>query len=150
MEMKLLSSFVTALVLGVSITTGSEEEPPMTPETFLKDYEQALASQDWLQVAPLIHEDCTVTFSNGSTHRGKVAVRTAFERNFELIEDEEYTISEVHWVTRTEDFAVVTYVYDWSGLIRGERASGAGRGTSTLKREGEVWLLVSEHLGPKD
>ncbi|MEM6915143.1 MAG: nuclear transport factor 2 family protein [Verrucomicrobiota bacterium] len=121
----------------------------MTPESYLTQYEQALASQDWSQVAPLIHDDCTVTFSNGTTHRGKEAVRKAFERNFELIEDEEYAISEVHWAAREANFAVVTYVYDWSGLIQGEKASGSGRGTSTLKGNGDIWLLISEHLGPK-
>ena len=118
------------------------------PEDFVARYERALATQEWGEVAPLIHPECTVTFSNGSCHQGKENVQAAFEKNFELIKNEEYAISEVHWVVKTEHVAVYTFAYRWAGLIGGEEASGSGRGTSTLVNEEGKWLLVSEHLGP--
>lgn len=128
----------------------ADETKDMKPEAFIHLYEKALATQDWEQVSPLIHPDCTVTFSSGACHKGKDAVRIAFQRNFDLIKDETYSISEVHWVTKTEDHAVFTYCYAWSGIIAGEKASGEGRGTSTITRVDANWQLVAEHLGAKD
>jgi ketosteroid isomerase-like protein len=121
----------------------------MKPEDFVTRYEKALATQEWDRVAPLIHPDCTVTFSNGTCHHGKEKVRAAFQRNFDLIEDEAYSITDLHWVVKSEGFAVFTYSFNWSGKVDGEDASGSGRGTSTLKSESGTWQLVSEHLGPK-
>ena len=120
----------------------------MTPADFISRYEQALASQDWAKVAPLIHLNCSVTFSSGQIHRGKAAVEKAFRANFDLIKDEEYAMSDLHWIVKGETFAVCTFVYHWSGVINGKPASGSGRGTSSLVKEEGDWLLVAEHLGP--
>ena len=65
----------------------------MNPEEFIQKYEHALATQDWGQVAPLVHGDACVTFSNGAVHRGKPEVGRAFEKNFTLIKDETYSIT---------------------------------------------------------
>ena len=121
----------------------------MTPEDFINLYEEALASQRWEKVDPLIHPNCTVTFSNGKCHQGKDQVRSAFQQNFDLIKDEDYSISDLHWVVRGADFAVFTYSFHWSGVIHGESASGSGRGSSTIIFEAGAWVLVSEHLGPR-
>jgi len=118
----------------------------MTPDAFLAAYEAALVTQDWDQVAPLVHPDAAVTFSNG-THRGKDEVEAAFRKNFAAIEDETYAIRDVHWVSRDDTFAVCQYTFAWSGLVNGKPAKGGGRGTSVLKKEGDRWLLLTEHLG---
>ncbi|MCG8601838.1 MAG: nuclear transport factor 2 family protein [Verrucomicrobiales bacterium] len=120
----------------------------MTPDEFITRYEQALASQEWEMVEPLIHENSSVTFSNGQIHRGKGAVEKAFRTNFDLIKEEEYAMSDLHWVLKNETFAICTFVYHWSGVINRKPASGSGRGTSSLVKEGEAWQLVAEHLGP--
>ena len=78
----------------------------MNPESFLAKYEAALATQDWQQVDPLIHPDACVTFSSGTAHMGKQAVRQAFERNFSLIQNETYKMENVHWVKQGTDTAV--------------------------------------------
>ncbi len=121
----------------------------MTPETFIKAYEAALASQDWPQVDPLVHPDACVTFSSGAVHMGKTAVRHAFERNFALIQDETYQIDNVHWVMRGEATAVYLFTFRWSGLINGKPASGAGTGSTVLVNGANGWQLLVEHLGPK-
>jgi ketosteroid isomerase-like protein len=121
----------------------------LTPETFIKKYEAALATQDWQQVAPLVHPDVCVTFSSGSMHIGKAAVRQAFERNFSLIQDETYVIENVHWVKKGEDTAVYLFTFRWSGIINGKSASGAGTGSSVLINSADGWQLLVEHLGPK-
>ncbi len=118
------------------------------PEEFVERYQQALATQRWASVEPLVHPDVCVTFSTGAVHRGKAAVRSAFEENFAEIRDEEYRISDVHWILRTPEFAVYSFDFRWAGVIDGRSASGGGRGTSVLVRDGEDWKLVAEHLGP--
>ena len=122
----------------------------MNPEEFLKSYASALATQDWQSVSPLIHEDACVTFSNGQVLKGKAEVQCAFEKNFALIQDEQYSISDTCWVKKTDDFAVCLYAFHWSGSINGEHASGSGRGTSVLVSEQGKWVLITEHLGPRE
>lgn len=121
----------------------------MNPEEYIKNYEQALATQDWSQVEPLIHEDACVTFSNGAVHKGRTEVRKAFEKNFSLIKDETYVITNVHWVLRSLETAVYLFDFNWNGIINDQPASGSGRGTSILIKENDKWKLLAEHLGPK-
>jgi ketosteroid isomerase-like protein len=97
----------------------------------------------------LIHSDACVTFSNGTVHKGRQEVRAAFERNFSSIRDEIYTISNVHWVMKSDRAAVYLFDFNWSGTINGKPASGAGRGTSVLIMDDGKWKLLVEHLGPK-
>lgn len=121
----------------------------MNPEEFIRAYEQALASQDWRNVDPLVHDNACVTFSNGTVHKGKPEVKSAFEKNFSLIKDEKYSISNVHWVNKGSETAIYLFDFNWSGIINDKPASGAGRGTSVLIKENEKWQLLVEHLGPK-
>jgi ketosteroid isomerase-like protein len=118
-----------------------------TFEQFIPQYESALATQQWENVAPLIHEDCVVTFNDG-TYKGKTEVEATFRRTFALIQDEIYSISNIHWVQKTESIAVLIYNFSWSGIINGQPASGSGRGTSVLTQQDGKWQLICEHLGP--
>jgi ketosteroid isomerase-like protein len=121
----------------------------MIPEEFIRAYENALASQNWRQVEPLVHDEACVTFSNGTVHKGKSAVKKAFEHNFSLIRDETYSMSNIHWVLKSDMTAVYLFEFNWSGLINGKPAQGKGRGTSVLIKEAGTWQLLVEHLGPK-
>jgi ketosteroid isomerase-like protein len=118
-----------------------------SPEDFLAAYEAALAAQEWEQVAPLFHESCTAVFTE-NTFIGKSQVEQAFRRTFNLIQDETYTISNVRWLDRSDEYAICLYDFAWSGIINGQRAAGGGRGTSVLKWENGRWQLLCEHLGP--
>lgn len=121
----------------------------MEPEGFIRAYERALATQDWGQVEPMINTNACVTFSNGTVHKGKAAVKKAFESNFSFIKDETYSMANVHWVLKSAETAVYLFEFQWSGIINGKPANGSGRGTSVLIKEGDRWLLLVEHLGPK-
>jgi ketosteroid isomerase-like protein len=121
----------------------------MEPEKFIGEYEAALATQDWSRVEPLIHPDACVTFSTGTVHKGKEAVRGAFEANFGAIAEEHYEISDIHWVHRDPGIAVYLFSFAWTGLIGGEAARGGGRGTCVIVKEGPRWQLLVEHLGPR-
>ncbi|MBD3649617.1 MAG: nuclear transport factor 2 family protein [Pseudomonadales bacterium] len=116
---------------------------------FIPAYERALATQKWSEVAPLVSENACVTFSSGTVHKGKDAVRRAFEQNFQAIEDESYKISNVHWVLEEESHAAYIFEFDWAGLIDGKPARGGGTGTCVLAKEGDQWRLLVEHLGPR-
>lgn len=118
-----------------------------TPESFLAAYEAALATQDWEQVAPLIHDDCVAVFTE-DTFRGKHAVEGAFRKTFALIRDETYHLSNISIIHATAESTVLAYDFAWSGIIGGQRASGGGRGTSVLVKQHGRWLLLYEHLGP--
>ena len=120
----------------------------MTPEEFVGLYERALATQEWKSVAPLVHDDACVTFSNGAVHTGKDAVRTAYEANFAAIKGERYGISNVHWALRSGECCIYLFDFHWSGIIGRREVSGFGRGTSVIIRDEDGWVLAAEHLGP--
>jgi ketosteroid isomerase-like protein len=120
----------------------------MSAAEFVIQYGQALATQQWEAVDPLVHQNASVTFSDGSVHKGKEAVRAAYERNFQAIADEKYQISNVHWLLDTSDTAAYLFDFHWSGKINGKVVSGAGRGTSVLIQNEGRWYLLAEHLGP--
>lgn len=119
----------------------------MTAQDFIKAYEAALASQEWDRVAPLVHTAACVTFSDGTVYKGIDAVGAAYRRNFALIQNERYTMSDIHWVSEQEQMAVYLFLFNWSGIINGQPASGAGTGTAVITHEGGQWLLLAEHLG---
>jgi predicted ester cyclase len=116
------------------------------PDAFPAAYALALRSQRWELVAPLIHDEACVTFSNGAVHRGKVAVQRAFEANFAAIENEDYRVTEIVWRERANDRASYTFHFAWQGRIAGLPASGGGLGTITLLRCDDGWRLLAETL----
>jgi ketosteroid isomerase-like protein len=130
------------------VAEATAEVVGMSALDFVKQYEAALATQHWEAVSPLIHENASVAFSDGSVHRGKTAVRAAYERNFDTIEDEQYRITNVHWLLDSDQSAAYMFDFFWTGNVRGQAASGAGRGTAVLVFEGDRWQLLAEHLGP--
>ena len=118
----------------------------MTPTEFMRAYEAATRAHDLRRTLDLIGSDAIYWFSDGGSHVGRAAIERALRRNFEAIEGEDYRISDIVWVAQSPECAVCTYRFDWSGTVRGTRASGAGRGTSVLARRGELWAVVHEHL----
>lgn len=115
---------------------------------FVKAYEEALHTSNWALIAPLVHQDACVTFSDGRTLVGRAAVRAAYERNFAAIKDDTFAISDVHWVSQAEDHAVYTFAFAWTGVVDGKPAGGRGRGTAVIVRNDSGWQLLAEHLGP--
>ncbi|MEO0385937.1 MAG: nuclear transport factor 2 family protein [Pseudomonadota bacterium] len=120
----------------------------MLAKDFVGQYETALGSQDWAMVDPLIASNAQVIFSNGALHKGKAAIRAAYEKNFAAINSEDYKMTRVDWLLATPHAAAYVFEFRWSGLIRGQAAGGAGRGTTVLALENERWVLMAEHLGP--
>jgi ketosteroid isomerase-like protein len=113
--------------------------------SFMASYEQAANSHDIDRVAPLIAEDATYWFSDGS-HQGIAAVRAAIERTFASIRDEIYQIRELEWVVLAPDTAVCRYRFRWEGVVDGKPRSGRGRGTNVIARRDGAWKMLHEHL----
>ena len=119
----------------------------MLPEQFIEAYKAALATQQWKNVEPLIAANACVTFSNGAVHKGISEIQQAYERNFALIKNEDYQMTNLHWVLKEEATAVYVFDFSWRGIINGQPVSGAGRGTAVIVCEHGKWKLMAEHLG---
>jgi len=119
----------------------------MTFEQFTIAYQNALATQDWTSVEPLITKEACVTFSNGSVYKGIDNIQAAYENNFRLINSEKYEMKNISWLKKETDYAVYVFEYHWSGIMNDKLISGQGVGTSVIIKVGEDWKLLSEHLG---
>lgn len=117
-----------------------------TAEEFMLAYERATNSHDVDATLARVHEQAVYFFSDESVHVGKGAIEKVLRRNFELIEGEEYAISNLRWLVNSGDVAACVYDYAWSGLIGGQPASGSGRGTTVLQRSQDGWKVIHEHL----
>lgn len=122
-------------------------EPSMNPANALASYVTALNSHSWDQIVPHVAEDAVFIFTEG-TFTGHAAAKTAFEKTFALIQDEQFSLHEISWTTVTDSVAACHYEFRWKGVIGGQEASGGGRGTSILRKAGGMWLIAHEHLGP--
>lgn len=117
-----------------------------TADEFMKVYERATNSHDLEATLSLIDEDAIYLFSDQSVHVGKQAIERVLKRNFELIQDERYSIDNLTWIAKSGEVAVCVYDYSWSGIINDKPASGSGRGTTVLNHSGHSWKVVHEHL----
>jgi len=73
--------------------------PYSDPQSLLTAYEASLADQRWESVADFIHDDAVFIFSEG-TFRGKSEISKAFHKTFNLIKDEQYSISDLQWLAQ--------------------------------------------------
>jgi RimJ/RimL family protein N-acetyltransferase len=112
---------------------------------FMRAYERATNSHDVARVVPLIAEDATYWFTDGSYH-GREAVARAIGTTFASIRDEVYQISELEWIACTHEQAVCRYRFAWTGMVTGQSRTGEGRGTNVLVRRDGGWQMLHEHL----
>ncbi|MGN8025389.1 YybH family protein [Microbacterium sp. 22242] len=112
---------------------------------FIREYERRTNSHDLEQLAPLIAEDATYWFSDGS-HVGRAAILAAIGETFETIQDEAYSIADVEVIAEGPELAVLRYTFHWSGLVEGSPRSGSGRGTNVAVSRGGQWFMLHEHL----
>lgn len=117
-----------------------------TPDALIEAYERATNSHDLEATLALVAEEAVYLFSNQAVHVGKEEIARALQRNFDLIQDETYSTAGLTWLVETEEVAVCVYDYAWTGTIHGKPASGSGRGTTVLRRFGQEWKVIHEHL----
>jgi ketosteroid isomerase-like protein len=112
---------------------------------FMAEYEQAANSHEIQRALPLIADDATYWFTDGS-YRGREEIVGALERTFATIQDEVYEIRELEWVSATDEFAACRYRFSWRGMVGGQPSSGRGRGTNVLVKRDGAWQVQHEHL----
>ncbi len=117
----------------------------MSARQLIEDYKIEINKHNFDLVEPLISRDCQFWFSSG-TFVGLTEVRNAFEKTWNLIKDEVYSITDENWIAESDSAAVCTYTFHWRGLIEGKLAEGKGRGTSVFRKEDQTWKIVHEHL----
>lgn len=113
---------------------------------FMRRYAENTDAHRLEATLAMIADDAVYLFSDGTSHLNKAAIADVLARNFAAISDETYRIHDVRWLVRGDDAAACVYRFEWSGSIDGKPASGSGRGTSVLRRAGDSWLVVHEHL----
>lgn len=118
-----------------------------SPDEFLADYIRQANTHQFDAVAPLIDEAAVFWFNSGS-HRGLSEIRAAFERTWAIIQDEQYWVDELQWLTIDAASATCIYTFHWRGVIEGASHKGSGRGTNILAGDGQRWRIVHEHLSP--
>ena len=114
-------------------------------DEFMREYERCTNTHRFEMVAPLIDADAVYWFTDGS-FRGRAAIRDAFERTWAVIQDETYHISNVEWLIQCTDSAACIYTFHWQGRVGGAIRQVTGRGTCMLRRDGNRWVVVHEHL----
>ena len=112
---------------------------------FMAEYERAANSHDVRQVLPLIAEDATYWFTDGS-YCGREEIAGAFERTFATIRDEVYELRELEWFALADEVAACRYRFSWQGVVDGQARSGRGRGTNVLVNRDGSWRVQHEHL----
>jgi ketosteroid isomerase-like protein len=121
-------------------------EVRMTPDEFMALYERTTGLHDLEGTLALIAEDAVYLFSDSSSHIGKPQIRTVLANNFNAISNERYQLTNLRWLAISQPLAICIYEFNWSGEIEGTPRSGHGRGTTALRRTGEGWLVLHEHL----
>ena len=111
----------------------------------MAEYEGAANSHDVERILPLIADDATYWFTDGS-YRGREEIAGALERTFATIRDEVYEIRELEWFALTDELAACRYRFFWRGVIDGQPSSGQGRGTNIVVKRDGVWQVQHEHL----
>ncbi len=114
---------------------------------FMARFEAALATEDFTQVAPLVHPQAVFRFSEGD-HFGMADVKAAMERTWAFeVDDERYYLTDKRVLRSGEDAATVLFTWNWSGNSAEHGPFEiTGRGTVQLVRHaGEIKILL-EHL----
>ena len=114
---------------------------------FMARFEAALATEDFANVAPLIHPQAVFRFSEGD-HSGMAEIRTAMERTWaHEVNDERYYLTDKRVLRSGEGSATVLFTWNWSGDSPEHGPFEiVGRGTVQLVRhDGEIKILL-EHL----
>ncbi len=119
---------------------------PQTVADFLASYEQAQATHDFDEVAPLIHPEALFRFNDGD-YRGIDEIRSAFEATWALdIEDTSYRVEDLTVETAGPDHAAASFSFVWEGTGPDGRFEVRGRGTTVVVMLEDSPRILIEHL----
>jgi ketosteroid isomerase-like protein len=130
---------------GEAITIDDQIELRHELETFLEAYEKAANSRDFGKVDSLVADNATFWSTNGAFN-GKENIRSAFQKNWQHIQDETYKITDIQWIATNYWVSACTYKFKSVGTVEGKRQVHEGNGTGVLQRINGSWRIMHEHL----
>lgn len=143
-----------AVVAGMPAASGaasgaevSEAAAQDTPEAAFERYRTLINTHEFERLAEaVIAPDALFVFTD-KTHRGMEEIRAAFNRTWQTLPDEVYTMGDAQWLARDRDSALVVFRYSYRGTTpTGQLLTGGGHGTNLYKRTPAGWRLAYEHL----
>jgi ketosteroid isomerase-like protein len=120
----------------------------ISPQACTADFTAALIRRDMSSALALLAEDVVFFYSNGTAILGKDAFSATMTANWKMVEDYRYSTLDQVWIAQSDSAAAVVYGFTWSGVARGEKVSGGGRGTRVFRKSPSGWLIAHEHLSP--
>ena len=120
--------------------------PAISPEACTSEFTAALIRRDMGSALALLADDVVFFYSNGSALSGKDAFSATMAANWRVVEDYQYATLDQVWVAQSNAAAAVIYEFTWSGVARGEKVGGGGRGTRVFSKSPAGWLIAHEHL----
>jgi ketosteroid isomerase-like protein len=117
----------------------------MNAKELMKLYESQINHHRFADIESLISPNARFWFSSGTFH-GMNQIQSAFEKTWNLIQNEFYWLTDLEWIAESETSATCIYTFNWKGMIDGQERNGSGRGTSVLRKEDNNWKIVHEHL----
>ena len=120
--------------------------PADSPQACTADFTAALIRRDMATALSLLTDDVVFFYSNGTAIRGKDAFSSVMTASWKAVEDYQYSTLDSTWIIQSDTAAAVVYSFAWSGVARGEKVGGSGRGTRVLCKAPTGWLIAHEHL----
>ncbi|MFF2752942.1 YybH family protein [Psychrobacillus sp. NPDC058041] len=112
----------------------------------LEQYIKATNTHNFENVKSLLHPNAVYWFSD-KTCTTINEIQNYFENAWDVIKEEVYAASNVHWLVADEKTATCIYTYHYEGYYDGKFVFGSGRATNVFIKENEHdWKLIHEHL----
>lgn len=109
-------------------------------------YIQATNTHNFENVKELLHPEAIYWFSNKSCTTIN-EIQNYFENAWDVIKQEVYSASDIHWIAVDEKTATCIYTYHYEGYKDGSFVKGSGRATNVFIKESlDEWNLIHEHL----
>jgi ketosteroid isomerase-like protein len=113
----------------------------------LEGYIKATNSHNFENVAKFVSEQAVYWFTD-KEYTTLRDIEDYFNNTWDLIKDEKYSITDIHWIAIESTLATCLYRYHWEGYHNGNFISGKGNATNVFKKVNNKWKIIHEHLSP--
>ncbi|MCR1290299.1 YybH family protein [Shouchella clausii] len=117
----------------------------MTYQKALEAYINATNTHDFNEVKKILHPEAVYWFTD-KTCTSLEDIGNYFQHAWQIIKEEVYSATNVHWLAADENVATCIYTYRYEGYHNGKFVSGSGRATNVFTVYDGEWKLIHEHL----
>lgn len=119
------------------------------PLICLQEYIAATNTHEFKSVLP--HLDSDFSHILNDQLRNQIdEVKSYFTSNWNVIQDEDYSISDVlyTYVDTKKTVLLVIYIYHFKGIQNGQLIEGQGKATNIFRKNDltKKWVILHEHL----